>query len=296
MVRRHFFTRMSWRCFIICTIAASSPERTNLGLQPDRVIASVHRLNSQFTPKSDQRTCYRARQFLRVPGRSRSSAVRKMYTVATMSAAPPSTFSIIDLLLMLAVFSISSAVFYFLSRRWTIDRRQAALEDWADEHQFRLARHPKTELPPALQSLSTLNTQVEVTLTHDQLILLRIATNPNPPELPKRWNLLIRQSNIARTPAGLRPIGHPSSFLDLFSLTDYPSMSSERFIVCAADSRAAREMAKSHTRGLIPADIGLILHGQFITLDFSNRPFDTIEFERMLVVMEQVMAHLPAEI
>jgi hypothetical protein len=212
-----------------------------------------------------------------------------------MAVSTPSTFSTIDLLLMLLVFSTSSAVFYFLSRRWTTDRRQAALEDWADEHQFRLARHPKTKLPESLQSLTTLNTQVEVTLIHDQLTLIRIATDLNPPELPKRWNLLIRQSKTARTPAGLRPIGHQSSFLDLFSLTDYPSMSSERFIICAADSRAAREMAKSHTRGLIPADIGLILHGQFITLDFSNRPFDTIEFERMLVVMEQVLAHLPAE-
>jgi hypothetical protein len=64
-------------------------------------------------------------------------------------------------------------------------------------------------------------------------------------------------------------------------------------MICAADSRAAREISKSPARGLLPRDVGLIVHGQYITLDFSNRPFDTIEFERMLAVMQQILEHIP---
>ena len=60
-------------------------------------------------------------------------------------------------------------------------------------------------------------------------------------------------------------------------------------MVFAIDSKDARLMAASPARGLLPADIGLIVHGPYITLDFSVRPFDAIEFDRMLAVMEQLV-------
>src|SRR5256885_1785346 len=59
--------------------------------------------------------------------------------------------------------------------------------------------------------------------------------------------------------------------------------------------RAALAMATSPVRGLLPPDVGMLVHGPYVTLDFSRRPFDTIEFERMLVVMEQLVTHLPAQ-
>jgi hypothetical protein len=201
----------------------------------------------------------------------------------------PRTFSVIVFLTMLLVFAASAIVFHFLSLRWTRDRRRTEIEDWAKEHGFRLRFAPDTVLPPALQSLSSLNAQVEVSLVGESLQLIRVATS-------HKWNILIRETDAAKAPAGLRPLGRSLSFLDLFSLTDFPTlMTSERFVVTAADSKAAREMANSPARGLLPADIGLLVHGRFMTLDFSSRPFDTIEFERMLAVMEQLVAHLPSQ-
>jgi len=205
-----------------------------------------------------------------------------------MPSPLPHTFSFLVFFTMLLIFAASATVFQFLNRRWTRDRRRAAIEDWASEHGFRLRFSPEAMLPEALQSLAALNAHVEVSLSNGSLLLLRVATS-------HKWNVLIRRTDLAQTPAGLRPLGRSISFLDLFSLTDFPSlMPSERFVVAAADSRAAREMARSPARGLLPADIGLIMHGAFITLDFSSRPFDTIEFERMLAVMDQIVAHLPA--
>jgi hypothetical protein len=202
-------------------------------------------------------------------------------------------FSFITLFLMLAIFFASSAIFHFLSLRWTRDRRLAAMEDWAQEHGFKLRTAPDAELAPALQSLHSLNAQVEFSLRRDSLVLNRITTRNG--NSVQAWNVLIRETEVSRAPAGFRPRSRPHSFLDLFSLTDFPAISpSERFLICAIDSRAAREIAKSSARGLLPPDVGLIVHGQFITLDFSNRPFDTIEFERLLVVMDQIQGHLPA--
>ena len=35
--------------------------------------------------------------------------------------------------------------------------------------------------------------------------------------------------------------------------------------------------------------IGLLLHGEYLLLDFSERPFDPIEFGRMLAVADQLV-------
>jgi hypothetical protein len=192
----------------------------------------------------------------------------------------PPPISIVNLFLMLIIFAGGSIIFYFLNIRWTRDRRQTALQDWAREHKFKLRAPPKAQLPAALQSLTA---TVESSLTNNALTLIRISTTN------QFWNLLIRETKTPHTPAGLRPRRHQPSFLDLFALTDFPSMSaSERFIIAAADSRAAKEISKSPARGLLPPDVGLILHGPYVTLDFTNRPFDTIEFERMLAVMQQI--------
>jgi hypothetical protein len=210
-------------------------------------------------------------------------------------AASPVIFSGPLFLLMLVIFAASTAVFVFLNLRWTRDRQQAALGDWARDHEFKLHRAPNAPLPTALHSLGSFDTAVESSLTNGPLTIVRIVTGSRSPDTLRRWNVLIRETDHARTPAGLRPTGAHPSFLDLFNLTDFPAvLQSDRFLVSALDSKAAREIAKSPTRGLLPADIGLIVHGPYITLDFSSRPFDTIEFERMLAVMKQLTEHLPA--
>ncbi|MEA2707785.1 MAG: hypothetical protein QOF78_386, partial [Phycisphaerales bacterium] len=93
---------------------------------------------------------------------------------------------------------------------------------------------------------------------------------------------------------GLRPANQPASLLDQFSLSSYPRMGeTDRFIVFGTDSAAARALSKSHARALLPPDVGLLLHGRHVVLDFSTRPFDGIELGRMVALAEQLVQHLP---
>jgi hypothetical protein len=68
----------------------------------------------------------------------------------------------------------------------------------------------------------------------------------------------------------------------------------ERYLVVGVDKSAARVLARSSIRGLLPADVGLLLHGRELLLDFSTRRFDEIEFGRMIALADQLVANLPA--
>jgi hypothetical protein len=91
----------------------------------------------------------------------------------------------------------------------------------------------------------------------------------------------------------LRPSGAASSALDLFSLGSFPTMGTERFTAFGTDSAAARAVTKSMLRSLLPPDIGLLLHGRHLVLDFSARPFDAIELSRVAALSDQLASHLP---
>ena len=82
---------------------------------------------------------------------------------------------------------------------------------------------------------------------------------------------------------------------DIGETSSYPRMGDvARFIVFGTDSQAARMLSKSETRALLPPDIGLLLHGRHLVLDFSARPFDGIELGRMVALADQLVQHLPA--
>lgn len=85
--------------------------------------------------------------------------------------------------------------------------------------------------------------------------------------------------------------------IDLFALTGYPRLGSiDRFVVFGTASEQAATLSESFSRALLPPDIGLLLHGPWLILDFSSRHFDVIEFNRMLALAEQIVVHLPASI
>jgi hypothetical protein len=208
---------------------------------------------------------------------------------------PHPPFSWIVFISLVAMIVTSSCIFYFLTRRWTQDRPRAAIEDWARDHEFTLRFAPRAQLPAALVALQPLGPQVIASLTCGSATLLHLTTPPRPAAKQPHWHLLIRQVDLAWEPAGLRPVGQSESILDLFKLSDFPSLlPPERFVVHAMESKMAQMIAASPARGLLPPDVGLMLHGPYVTIDFSARPFDSIEFERMLVVMEQVVSTLPS--
>jgi hypothetical protein len=109
-----------------------------------------------------------------------------------------------------------------------------------------------------------------------------------------RWNVLIRKMSSGRSqpPAALRPTHLPSnaSVIDLFRLTPFHSLSNNRFAMLAIDATTAVRLSNTSARALLPADVGLLLMDQYLVLDFSTRPFDPIELDRIISVAEQVCA------
>jgi hypothetical protein len=205
------------------------------------------------------------------------------------AANMPATFSLGILFTLIAILLASGGVFYVLTRQWTTHRPMQALREWADDRRFKL-HLPPTPLPASLHGLQPLNPKIEILLARGPVMLIRLTTAAKPASPRPAWNLIIRETPQAQTPAGLRPVSAISSFLDLFALTGFPSMlPPDRFTIFAAEARDARRLASSPVRGLLPADIGFLIHGPFVTLDFSTRPFDVIEFERMMTIMEQIL-------
>jgi hypothetical protein len=207
------------------------------------------------------------------------------------AASIPGTFSFTVLLSLLAILIVSSRVFFVLCKQWTTNRPVQALRDWAADRGFKT--RADSALPDALQQLDSLDPQIETLMVRGPVILIRVSTVNKPAGARPIWNLLIRETQAARKPAALRPACNEKSFVDLFSLNGFPSMlPPERFVVFARQSIDARALANGSARGLLPADIGLLVHGRYITLDFSSRPFDTIEFDRMLAIADQIAPEL----
>lgn len=215
--------------------------------------------------------------------------------------SPP--FSPVILLTLLLVVGASSVTFWLLVRRATSRRQWVALSDWARERRFRFDRIGSAPAPPPFNKLPNTTASVRLSLSKKSTTLVQLesasatATSSRAPESGHRilWNLLVREIALDWPPTGLRPAHATASVLDLFSLSSFPTLGgTERFIAYGTDSGAARVMSKSMLRSLLPADVGLLLHGNRLVLDFSDRPFDPIEFGRMIALADQLATHLPA--
>src|SRR5687768_179911 len=221
-----------------------------------------------------------------------------------MGPPQPPPFSPLILLTLIVVVAASSVTFWLLVRRATSHRQWVALSDWARDTGFKFAKAAPTEVPPPLDVLRNVSPTVRLSLSKGPTTLVQLeATGPAASGAgaaasePRRvvWHLLVRQIETEWRPTGLRPANATASALDLFSLSSFPTLgSTERFVAYGTDSAAARLVSRSMLRSLLPADVGLLLHGRYLVLDFSGRPFDTIEFGRMLGLADQLAAHLPA--
>lgn len=103
------------------------------------------------------------------------------------------------------------------------------------------------------------------------------------------WHILVQTMDKYSTPIALRPVHASASLIDLMKLQLFPKLSSSvRFAVFGLRAIETRELALGPARALIPPDIGLIRNDDELILDFTARPFDTVEFSRMLAVAEQL--------
>ena len=194
----------------------------------------------------------------------------------------------------------SSITFWFLVRRATSHRRWVSLAEWARETGFTLRACDPDRLPPPLDALAAQQPRIVVCATNKTSMIIQMQTVLSSRQLPLSgsttvaWNLLVRHIESTWPPTGLRPSHDRRSALDLFSLSSFPQLgTTERFVVFGSDSTAARVLSQSMARSLLPPDIGLLLHGHELVLDFADRPFDTIEFNRMIALANQLAEKLP---
>jgi hypothetical protein len=210
----------------------------------------------------------------------------------------PPPFSIWVFLGLLAVFGASCLMFYLHVRRWTHNRLWVALGDWAITHGFKLHRAHQAAVPPPLADLSLPPPEALVALNGERTTVLQMDTPAGVVHggvgRPQRWNVLVREIDVDWPTTALRPSAHERSLVDLFGLASFPALlSSERFTVHGAESAAARIVVASMLMALLPQDLGLILHGRRLILDFSTRPFDGIELSRVVSLTDQLATHLP---
>jgi len=213
--------------------------------------------------------------------------------ICILADLPAGSTTFIVLLVLSAVFICSWLMFWILSVRSTSLRRSVLTLDWARDHGFKVHDWGE-ELPDPFTDLKSRGMRVETALQKPDRMLLRLEEHPPESAAPIRWHILVLNLPVAWPPTGLRPTHPPRSALDLFSLTGFPLLGpTDRFVVFGTESTAARALSRSPARGLLPPDIGLLLAGGHLILDFSARPFDEIEFNRMLVIAEQLLKHLP---
>jgi hypothetical protein len=218
-------------------------------------------------------------------------------------AIPSPWISVEVLVTLFVILAASAATFWALVRRWESHRQWLALAEWAKDHDMGSCGQDPTELPPPLDTLAARQPVVRLCIGNDKTTLMQFQTTPlaqqpgGPPVAsgPAIWNVLLRKlDSPAWRPTGLRPTAINPSLLDLFSLAGFPQLGpTDRFTVFGTDSADARALSNSMTRSLLPPDVGLLLFGTHLILDFSDRPFDEIELDRMLALAEQVAEKLP---
>jgi hypothetical protein len=211
-----------------------------------------------------------------------------------MPVQPPFSFGIVGTLVVICAASV--VVYALLVRRWTTRRNWVSLSDWACDRRMKLAKDLST-LPPPIDRLADRGALVRLRVDDPQngTAIVQFQTDlptgaPASTTQAPCWNVLIRRLPRPHAPAGLRPTHAASSVVELFRLTPFHGLSNERFVLLAESGRTAQKLAKSSARALLPADVGLLVLDDWMVLDFSARPFDPIELDRMLSVAQQVSA------
>ena len=197
---------------------------------------------------------------------------------------------------LIAIIAASSGIFWLLVRRWTTQRHWVAMQDWADQNRFKLHGQDRAVGPEFLKSLTQPPPVVLVSLNDVDTGIVQIEGQPARGKGAQavRWNLLVRKLERAWPTTGFRPASSGRSILDYFKLEEMRAMApTERFVLYGADARAARALGKSSVAALLPPDVGLLLIEQNLVLDFSTRPFDPLEMQRVDGLAEQIVTHLP---
>lgn len=238
----------------------------------------------------------------------RSSIIAEQLTMAGPSA--------LVMLILFLLLAIAGCTYFALVWRETSARRAVALDEWAQATGFYFNPLAKLRPPHPLERFGA-GVRVKhclVSISTKASVVEFLAPAPAPssvpspgtagsaepdpnavPVPPPRYHVLIWPVESDWPAIALRPVAAATALSDVLPLPSQATRyGSQRFVIHTDHRTTAKNVADSRVRGLLPADIGLILIGRFMLLDFSFRPFDGIEFNRMIAIAKQVLAHLPA--
>jgi hypothetical protein len=212
-------------------------------------------------------------------------------------AAPISRLLHVEILGILLLMLIASwTLFELLVRRWTSRRRYFAMLEWGDRAGFKIIPAERRQLVHPLDSLESHGVQIETQMMAGDTAIYQllcppvVAAEARQPQA-EYWNLLVRWGQTNWKPAGLRPSHFRRCVVDFFSLSSF-STSGGRFTLFAADSDARREFPESIAQAILPHDVGMLVYESALVLDFSVRPFDDLEFNRMIAVAAELQLKL----
>jgi hypothetical protein len=205
------------------------------------------------------------------------------------------TVSPVVWLTLAVIFAASVWMFVMLVRRESGHRRRDALREWAATRGLVLAAAPAPKDSMAQIPLPAARPQIDFLLTGAGTTIAQVHTDDSQINALKspRWNVLIRKMSHPWPATALRPTAHAVSVVDLFSLSSFPSLASnQRFMIFGTESHGASVLADSTAPALLPPDIGLVLSGENLILDFTSRPFDEKELARMIDLADQLVSRL----
>jgi hypothetical protein len=213
--------------------------------------------------------------------------------ITAMLVRIPITFSPIALLVMFVILAASVWVFTTLVARETRHRAELSLSSWAAARKLRMIdveNHPPDQ--SAFAALAAVHPKIRRLIQNNVLRIMQVRTD-DPPQIKTaspQWNLLLLRLDAKWQPTGLRPAARPISIIDLFALSSFASLAPNRnFMVFGAEPSAARALPAAALAAILPPDIGLLLHGSDMILDFTGREFDEIELSRMMDLAAELM-------
>ncbi|MGD1277052.1 MAG: hypothetical protein ABR964_07505 [Tepidisphaeraceae bacterium] len=201
------------------------------------------------------------------------------------------------LITLTAILAASVWVFVTLVRHQTSLRRQTALSRWARTHGLRLADPARHDAAAILPPLAALSPRIELLLHGQAVAIAQVRADGSGAATAAKqnaaWHVLLCPLSGRWAPTGLRPAACTRSLIDLYSLSSFPSLAStKRFMIFGLAPPAAAALAQSSATALLPQDVGLLLHERYLLLDFTMRPFDEIEFSRMIDLAAQLVPRL----
>lgn len=199
------------------------------------------------------------------------------------------TFSWLTCTVLVLIAAATFVMTELLAMRWTKYRRYFLLRDWASQHGLRVFDKGAWVSPlPANVTQVLDDRRVRWSLGDGRLSMIRLQANC------ETYNLLVAPIQTDWPPTALRPTMWQSCLLDRLNLFNYPSQYGvQRFTLHGEHPQAARRLSDSHIRGLLPADLAILLVGRHMVIDFSSRAFDPIELDRMIALANQLLASVP---